>query len=82
MKSLFAQRFNFALTTVAASVALATGSAHAQTSETQLLEKLNQLAAELDKVKTELQQIKKKQDAAPVAEIGRASCRERVYGRV
>ena len=65
MKSLFAQRFNFALTAVAASVTLATGSANAQSSEGQLLERLNQLAAELDKVKAELQQMKQKQDAAP-----------------
>lgn len=59
--------FAFASTAVAASVALFSGSANAQSNEGQLLERLNRLAAELDKVKSELQQIKQKQDATPVA---------------
>ena len=69
MNRSISEKFAFAFTAVAASVALAltSGVANAQTNEGQLLERLNQLAAELDKVKSELQQMKQKQDAAPVA---------------
>ena len=69
MNRSISEKFAFAFTAVAASVALAlaSGSANAQSNEGQLLERLNQLAAELDKVKSELQQMKQKQDAAPVA---------------
>ena len=62
------------LSAVALSVALATGSVRAQSSsETQLLERLNQLALELDKVRAELQQVKQKQDAAPVAQAAQVA---------
>ena len=49
---------------MAFSMALASNPAAAQSSETQLMNRLEQLAAELDKVKAELKQIKQKQDAA------------------
>ena len=55
-------------TAIAISVALALGSpaAFAQSNESQLLNRLEQLAGELEKVKAELKQMKQKQDAAPV----------------
>ncbi len=55
-------------TGIAMSLALALGgadSAFAQSNETQLLNRLEQLAGELEKVKAELKQMKQKQDAAP-----------------
>ena len=54
-------------TAIAMSIALALGStaAFAQSNETQLLNRLEQLAGELEKVKAELKQMKQKQDAAP-----------------
>ncbi len=54
-------------TAIAISVALALGStaAFAQSNESQLLNRLEQLAGELEKVKAELKQMKQKQDAAP-----------------
>ena len=69
MKSSTAQKPWFVSTAVAASVALllTSGSVQAQSSEGQLLERLNLLAAELDKVKSELQQLKQRQDAVPAA---------------
>ena len=56
----------FASTITALSVALATGGAHAQSNETQLMNRLEQLATELEKVKAELKQMKERQEAAPV----------------
>jgi hypothetical protein len=55
-------------TAIAVSAALALGSAatFAQSNETQLLNRLEQLAGELEKVKAELKQMKQKQDAVPV----------------
>ena len=63
------KQIKYSAIAVAISLALgltATGSAFAQTNETQLLNKLEQLAGELEKVKAELKQMKAKQDAAPV----------------
>ena len=58
----------FSLSAIAVSVALACTHAGAQTPETQLLKRLDDLAAELDRVKSELKQMKAKQDTpAPVA---------------
>jgi hypothetical protein len=54
-----------AIGTLALSVALACGSAGAQSNETQLLKRLDDLATELERVKAELKQMKAKQDAAP-----------------
>ena len=54
-----------AIIALSVNMALASNSAFAQSSETQLMNRLEQLAAELDKVKAELKQIKQKQDAAP-----------------
>lgn len=53
---------------IATSIALALASANAvaQSNETQLLNRLEQLAGELEKVKAELKQMKQKQDATPV----------------
>ena len=59
-------------TAIAMSLALAlggAGSAFAQSNETQLLNRLEQLAGELEKVKAELKQMKQKQDAAPAAAV-------------
>jgi hypothetical protein len=56
------------LSAVALSLTLAFGSARAQTAEAQLVKKLDDLAAELEKVKAELRQMKDKPaPAAPVA---------------
>jgi hypothetical protein len=56
----------FALNAVALGLSLAFGSAHAQINEAQLVQRLDALAAELDKVKAELAQMKVKADVAPV----------------
>jgi hypothetical protein len=62
---------------IAMSIALALGNsaAFAQSNETQLLNRLEQLAGELEKVKAELKQMKQKQDAAPapVAPVAQAA---------
>jgi hypothetical protein len=59
---------HFALNAVTLSLALAFGSAQAQTTEAQLVKKLDDLAAELEKVKAELKQMKDKPaPAAPAA---------------
>ncbi len=52
-----------ALSILAVSVALACGNAHAQSTETQLMQRLDALATELERVKIELKKIKEKQDA-------------------
>jgi Phosphate-selective porin O and P len=52
-------------TALVLSFALAFSNASAQTTEAQLLKRLDDLAAELNKVKSELKQMKDKQDAAP-----------------
>lgn len=56
---------NFSLSAVALGLTLAFGSAHAQSAEAQMVQKLDALAAEIDKLKTELKQLRAKQDAAP-----------------
>ena len=60
---------HFALSAVTLGLTLAFGSAQAQTTEAQLAKKLDDLAAELEKVKAELKQMKDKPvpAAAPVA---------------
>ena len=55
----------FALSALALSLSLAFGTAHAQSAESQLVKRLDALAAELDKVKAELAQMKA--TAAPAA---------------
>ena len=57
----------FALTTVALSLSMLFGTAHAQSVESQLIKRLDALAAELDKVKAELAQIKAKADVPTAA---------------
>ena len=57
----------FALTTVALSLSMLFGTAHAQSVESQLIKRLDHLAAELDKVKAELAQIKAKADVPTAA---------------
>ena len=54
-----------ALSAVAMSLTLAFSTAHAQSAEAQLVKRLDALAAELEKVKAELKQIKAMSDAAP-----------------
>ena len=60
-------RHHFALSALALGLTLAFSTAHAQSSEAQLVKKLDDLAAELDKVKAELKQMKDKPAAAPAA---------------
>jgi len=57
----------FALSVVALGLSLAFGAAQAQSNESQLVKRLDALAAELDKVKAELAQIKAKADAPAIA---------------
>lgn len=57
----------FALSVVALGLSLAFGAAQAQSNESQLVKRLDALAAELDKVKAELAQMKAKADAPAIA---------------
>ncbi len=57
----------FSLNALALSLALAFGPAHAQSTQADLVKKLDALASEIDKLKAELQQLKTKQDETPAA---------------
>ena len=63
----FPNSHHFALSAMALSLTLAFGSAQAQSSEAQLVKKLDDLAAELEKLKAELKQMKDQPAAAPAA---------------
>ena len=55
------------LSALALSLTLAFGPAHAQSTQADLVKKLDALASEIDRLKAELQQLKAKQDETPAA---------------
>ena len=57
----------FSLNALTLSLTLAFGPAHAQSTQADLVKKLDALASEIDKLKAELQQLKTKQDETPAA---------------